>query len=76
MYTKYTYADTTTDVNDADEIRNRAEQIFTSSKYKKQVEHSKKNWLDLSVYISTILFNYDIMHMEIRNFLEYGFRRR
>ena len=43
------YADTTIDVNDADEIRRRAERIFTSSTYKKQVERSKKNWLDLSV---------------------------
>ena len=46
---KYIYADTTIDVNDADEMRRRAERIFTSSTYKKQVERSKKNWLDLSV---------------------------
>lgn len=46
---KYIYADTTIDVNDADEIRKRAERIFNSSTYKKQVERSKKNWLDLSV---------------------------
>ncbi len=46
---KYIYADTTIDVNDADEIRRRAERIFFSSTYKKQVERSKKNWLDLSV---------------------------
>ena len=43
------YADTTIDVNDADEIRKRAERIFNSSTYRKQVERSKKNWLDLSV---------------------------
>lgn len=46
---KYIYADATIDVNDADEIRKRAERIFNSSTYKKQVERSKKNWLDLSV---------------------------
>ena len=46
---KYIYADTTIDVNDADEIRKRAERIVNSSTYKKQVERSKKNWLDLSV---------------------------
>ncbi len=46
---KYIYADTTIDVNDTDEIRRRAERIFASSTYKKQVEGSKKNWLDLSV---------------------------
>ncbi len=46
---KYIYADTTIDVNDAGEIRKRAERIFTSSTYKKRVEESKKNWLDLSV---------------------------
>jgi len=46
---KYIYADTTIDVNDSDEIRRRAERIFNSSTYKKQVERSKKNWLDLSV---------------------------
>ena len=46
---KYIYADTTIDVNDADEIRKRAERIFNSSTYKRQVERSKKNWLDLSV---------------------------
>ena len=40
---------TTIDVNDADEIRKRAERIFNSSIYRKQVERSKKNWLDLSV---------------------------
>ncbi len=34
---------------DAAEIRKRAERIFNSSTYKKQVERSKKNWLDLSV---------------------------
>ena len=46
---KYIYADTTIDVNDADEIRRRAERIVSSGTYKKQVERSKKNWLDLSV---------------------------
>lgn len=46
---KYIYADATIGVYDADEIRKRAERIFTSSTYKKQVERSKKNWLDLSV---------------------------
>lgn len=46
---KYIYAYATIGVYDADEIRKRAERIFTSSTYKKQVERSKKNWLDLSV---------------------------
>lgn len=45
---KYIYADTTIDVNDAAEIRKRAERIFTSDTYKKQVERSKKNWLDMA----------------------------
>ena len=45
----YIYTDTTIEVNDADEIKKRAERIFTSSTYKKRVERSKKNWLDLSV---------------------------
>lgn len=46
-------ADTTIDVNDAAEIRKRAERIFTTSTYKKQVERSKKNWLDLLMEEST-----------------------
>lgn len=46
---KCIYADTTIDVNDADEIRRRAKRICSSSTYKKQVERSNKNWLDLSV---------------------------
>ncbi len=46
---KYIYDDVTIDVNDESEIRNRAERIFNSSIYRKQVERSKKNWLDLSV---------------------------
>ncbi len=46
---KYIYADITIDVNDDDDIRKRAERIFNSSTYRKQVERSKKNWLDLSV---------------------------
>lgn len=46
---KYIYSDTTIDVNDAAEIRRRAEIIFRSSTYTKQIERSKKNWLDLPV---------------------------
>lgn len=46
---KYIYADATIDVNDAVEIRKRAERIFTNKTYKKQVERSNKNWMDLSV---------------------------
>lgn len=46
---KYIYVDTTIDVNDAGAIRKRAERIFTSGAFKRQVERSKKNWLNLSV---------------------------
>lgn len=46
---KYIYSDTTIGVYDSEEIRKRAKRIFTSSTYKKQVERSKKNWIDLSV---------------------------
>lgn len=46
---KYIYADATIDVNDATEIRKRAKSIFNNSTYKKRVERSQKNWLDLPV---------------------------
>ena len=46
---KYIFEDETIDVRDTEEIRKRAARIFTSNTYKKQVERSKKNWLDLSV---------------------------
>lgn len=46
---KYIYADSTIDVNDVNEIRKRAERVFTNSTYKNHVERSRKNWLDLSV---------------------------
>ena len=46
---KYIFDDTTISVSDIEEIRKRAKRIFTNSTYKKQVERSKKNWLDLSV---------------------------
>lgn len=36
-------------VSDTEEIKKRAERIFTNSIYKKQVERSRKNWLDMSV---------------------------
>ena len=46
---KYIFSDTTLEVTNVDDIKQRAERIFTDSTYKKQVERSKKNWLDLSV---------------------------
>lgn len=46
---KYIFNDPTISVSDTEEIRKRAERVFKSSTYKKQVERSKKNWLDLSV---------------------------
>jgi predicted nucleotidyltransferase component of viral defense system len=46
---RYIFGDTTLGVSDIEEIRKRAERIFTSSTYKRQVERSRKNWLDLSV---------------------------
>lgn len=46
---KYILSDATLDVVAVDEIKKRAERIFTNSTYKKQVERSRKNWLDLSV---------------------------
>lgn len=46
---KYIYSDITIDVNDSDQIKKRAERIFYSSTYKKKLERSNKNWLDLSV---------------------------
>lgn len=45
----YIFKDTTIDVSDMEELRKRAKRIFTSTTYKKQVERSRKNWLDLSV---------------------------
>lgn len=46
---KYIFEDETISVRDTGEIRKRAARIFTSNTYKRQVERSKKNWLDLSV---------------------------
>lgn len=46
---KYIFSDVTIDVNDLEEVRVRAEKIYSSSTYKRQVERSRKNWLDLSV---------------------------
>ena len=45
----YIFNDSTISVSDMEEIRKRAERVFKNSTYKKQVERSKKNWLDLSV---------------------------
>ncbi len=46
---KYILSDVTLGVTTVDEIKKRADRIFTNSTYKKQVERSKKNWLDISV---------------------------
>ncbi len=46
---KYIYSDTTIDVNDSEQIKERAERIFSNSTYKKRLEKSNKNWLDLAV---------------------------
>jgi hypothetical protein len=43
------FGDTTLGVSEIKEIRKRAERIFTSSTYKRQIERSRKNWIDLSV---------------------------
>lgn len=46
---KYILSDETLGVSDVEEIKNRAERIFTNKAYKKQVDRSRKNWLDMSV---------------------------
>lgn len=46
---KYILSDPTLGVTTVDDIKRRAERVFTNSTYKKQVERSGKNWLDLSV---------------------------
>lgn len=46
---KYILSDSTIGVTTIEGIKKRAERIFTNSTYKKQVERSRKNWLDLSV---------------------------
>ena len=45
----YIFNYTTIGVSDVDELRKRAERIFINSTYMKNVERSRKNWLDLSV---------------------------
>lgn len=45
----YIFNDTTISVSNVDELRKRAKRIFTNSTYIKNVERSRKNWLDLSV---------------------------
>lgn len=45
----YIFDDSTISVDDYAEIRKRANRILRNSTYKKQVERSRKNWLDLSV---------------------------
>jgi len=46
---KYIFDDSTLSISNIDEMKKRAERIFTNSTYKRRVEHSGKNWLDLSV---------------------------
>lgn len=46
---KYILSDATLGVTTVEEVKKRAERLFTNSAYKKQVERSKKNWLDMSV---------------------------
>ena len=46
---KYIFSDSTLGVSDYEEVRKRTERIFTSNAYKRQVERSRKNWLDMSV---------------------------
>ena len=46
---KYILSDPTLGVTTVDDIKKRAERVFTNSTYKKQVERSGKKWLDLSV---------------------------
>lgn len=46
---KYIYADSTINVSKAVDIQKRMERIFKSDTYKKQVERSRKNWLNMTV---------------------------
>lgn len=46
---KYIFDDPTISVFDYPEMQKRAERILKNNTYKKQIEHSRKNWLDLSV---------------------------
>lgn len=46
---KYILSDETLGVTTLDEVKKRAERLFTNSTYKKKVEQSRKNWLDMSV---------------------------
>ncbi|MEG0963607.1 MAG: nucleotidyl transferase AbiEii/AbiGii toxin family protein [Lachnospiraceae bacterium] len=46
---KYILSDVTLGVTTVDEVKKRAERLFTNSAYKKKVEQSRKNWLDMSV---------------------------
>ena len=45
----YIFADSTIAVSDFSEIQKRADRVLTSNTYKKHLERSRKNWLDLSV---------------------------
>ena len=46
---RYIYSDDSIGVVDAEAIQKRVERMFNNSNYKKQVERSRKNWLDISV---------------------------
>jgi len=46
---KYIFDDSTLNISNIDEMRKRAERILASDAYKRQVEKSGKNWLELSV---------------------------
>lgn len=45
---KYIYGDATLPVEDAEEIVRRIERVFTNSRFIKEINKSKKNWLDIS----------------------------
>ena len=46
---KYIFDDSTLNISNMDEMRKRVERVFTNTAYKRQIERSGKNWLDLSV---------------------------
>ena len=43
----YIFNDSTIDVNDTEEIRKRTDRVFKNKTYKKHIEQSGKNWLEI-----------------------------
>ena len=46
---KYIFEDATLNIHNYDEIHKRAEKVFSNRTFRKQIERSRKNWLDLSL---------------------------